>query len=136
MGQISAKIERGHYETTISNGRQTITADEPASLGGTDLGPTPYDYLLAGLGSCICITVRMYADRKEWPLESIEVKLSQERVHHADCQDCESDKGFVHIIEKEVILEGDLDEKQRARLMEIVGKCPVHRTLQNEIVIR
>jgi uncharacterized OsmC-like protein len=113
-----------------------LVADEPTNLGGTDAGPTPYDYLLAALGSCTTMTLRMYADRKGWPLESVTVRLSQDRVHAADCEECETEEGRIDRIEREIELEGPLDEKQRRKLLEIADKCPVHRTMQTEALVK
>ncbi len=125
------------YTTAVAvDGRHRLTADEPASLGGADRGANPYELLLASLGSCKAITLRMYADRKGWPLDGVSVALDQQRVHAADCEDCETSEGFVHVIECELTLLGDLDETQRARLLEIADKCPVHRTLSGEIHVR
>jgi len=112
-----------------------LVADEPESLGGTDAGPTPYDYLLAALGSCTTVTLRMYADRKGWPLESVTVRLSQDRIHATDCEECETEEGRIDRIEREIELEGALDEKQRRRLLEIADMCPVHRTLKTEVLV-
>ncbi len=134
MNIVTAKIGRDNYKTILTNGAHQVIADEPAPYG-TDEGADPYSLLLMALGSCVAITIRMYADRKKWELEGVEVELSQKRVHHSDCDDCISDKGHVHLIEKKVKLIGNLDEKQRARLMEIVDKCPVNKTLLNEIKI-
>ncbi len=134
MSEIIAKIGRSKYKTELTNGRHNLIGDEPEGFG-TDQGPTPYDYLLMSLGSCVAMTLRMYADRKEWPLEEVEVHLSQERVHAKDCSHCEAREGFVHVIKKNIKLTGDLDEKQRNRLIEISDKCPVNKTLLNEIVI-
>jgi putative redox protein len=135
MTQIIAKIGRDKYKTTLTNGRQAIIADEPIPIG-QDLGPTPYDFLLMALGSCVSMTLRMYADRKGWDLEAVEVHLSQNRTHAKDCEACESKDGFVHVIEKEIKLIGNLDVTQRKRLMEIADKCPVNKTLLNEIKIK
>ena len=134
MTQVIAKIGKDRYKTILSNGRHEIVADEPLGMG-QDLGPTPYDFLLMALGSCISMTLRMYADRKGWNLEGAEIHLSQERVHAKDCEDCESTTGFVHVIKKQVKLIGDLDEAQHKRLMEIADRCPVNKTLLNEIKI-
>jgi putative redox protein len=115
---------------------KTFLIDEPASLGGEGSGPDPYTLLLSALGGCISLTVTMYARRKNWPLERVTVRLRQERLHAKDCAECQrSTEGFVHRIERSVIVEGDLTEEQRARLLEIAQKCPVHKTLSSEIVV-
>jgi putative redox protein len=122
-------------EVSYGEGRALVT-DEPEELGGEGAGPDPYTLLLAALGSCISITVTLYARRKGWPLERVGVRLRQRRVHAKDCAECASDSNdFVHHIERAVELEGDLSEEQRARLQEIAHRCPVHRTLTHEIAI-
>jgi putative redox protein len=113
-----------------------LLADEPRAVGGTDTGPGPYDLLLAALGACTSMTVALYARRKQWPLESVRVRLRHDRIHAADCADCETKQGMLDRIERDVELAGPLDAQQRARLLEIANKCPVHRTLTSEIVIR
>jgi putative redox protein len=118
------------------DGGRTLVTDEPAELGGEGAGPDPYTLLLAALGGCVSMTVTLYARRKGWPLERVRVRLRQRRVHAKDCAECGSDSAdFVHHIERAVELEGDLDEEQRARLQEIAHRCPVHRTLTNEIAV-
>jgi len=134
MNQVIAKIGRGKYKTYLSNETHVLIADEPKPYGA-DKGPDPYSYLLMALGGCVAMTMRMYADRKEWDLEDIEVRLNQQHVHHMDCEECESDEGYVHIIEKRIKLSGNLDYAQRKRLIEIGEKCPVNKTLLNEIKI-
>jgi putative redox protein len=115
---------------------QTFITDEPISAGGDDAGPDPYTLLLAALGSCISMTVTLYARRKGWPLKRVNVRLRQNRVHVTDCKDCQtSSDAYVHRIERAVTFEGDLTEEQKARLKEIAQKCPVHKTLTSEIVI-
>jgi len=115
---------------------QTLITDEPKSAGGDGAGPDPYTMLLAALGSCISMTVTLYARRKQWPLESVTVNLSQQRIHARDCVDCAgATEGFVHRIERSVSFAGDLTAEQRTRLHEIAGKCPVHRTLTSSIVV-
>ena len=115
---------------------QALVTDEPVSFGGEDAGPDPYTLLLAALGSCISMTVMIYARRKDWPVERVSVRLRQRRIHARDCAECtRTDDGFVQRIEREVIIEGPLDEVQHARLQEIAQKCPVHKTLTSEIVV-
>ena len=115
---------------------QTFVTDEPTELGGEGAGPDPYTMLLAALGSCVSMTLTLYARRKGWPLERVRVRLRQRRVHAKDCAECESDADdFIHHIERAVEVEGDLTEEQRTRLQEIAHRCPVHRTLTKEIAI-
>ena len=118
-------------------GEQTFITDEPASVGGDGVGPDPYTMLLSALGSCISMTLMLYARRKGWALERVTVRLRQQRIHARDCAECTqgSDDAYAHRIERGVHLEGALDAEQRARLLEIAHKCPVHKTLTSEIVI-
>jgi len=117
-------------------GPHHFRVDEPASVGGTDSGPTPYDLLLAALGSCTSMTVAMYARRKKWPLERVTVHLRHSRVHAEDCVACETEDAKMTVIERDVQLDGPLGDEQRARLLEIADRCPVHRTLTSRIEIR
>jgi uncharacterized OsmC-like protein/alpha-beta hydrolase superfamily lysophospholipase len=112
-----------------------LVADEPAAVGGADSGPTPYDLLLAGLGACTAITVRMYADRKGWRLRHITVRLRHRRIHAKDCAGCETRNGQLDQIEREMQFEGELTDEQRARLLDIAERCPVHRTLHSEVLV-
>jgi putative redox protein len=114
----------------------TLITDEPVAAGGEDAGPDPYTLLLAALGSCISMTVTLYARRKSWPVERVTVRLRQQRIHGKDCEECEEKTdGFVHRIERSVLFEGPLSEEQLTRLQEIAHKCPVHKTLTSPIVI-
>jgi putative redox protein len=135
---VIATIGPEPYSTRITaGGRHHITADEPENLGGAGKGANPYELLLASLGACKTITLRMYADRKKWPLDGVSIAMTQDRVHAKDCDDCESDDGYVHVIECELTLLGeDLTDEQRERLLEIADKCPVHKTLSGEIKVR
>jgi putative redox protein len=124
------------FAQEITAGRHRLTGDEPLTAGGTDTGPAPYDYLLAALGACTSMTVAMYARRKGWPLQGVTVGLRHSRVHAADCADCETRDGFLDRIVREIEFAGPLAAEQKARLLEIADKCPVHRTLTNEVVIK
>ena len=112
-----------------------FTTDEPRAAGGDDAGPDPYTLLLGALGSCISMTVHLYARRKQWPVETVTVRLRQNRIHAKDCQDCKDQEGFIHRIERLITVTGELSEEQHARLQEIAHKCPVHKTLTSTIVI-
>jgi uncharacterized OsmC-like protein/fermentation-respiration switch protein FrsA (DUF1100 family) len=126
----------GKFQQQITVGRHSLIADEPIAAGGLDTGPNPYDLLLAGLGACTSMTLRLYADRKQLPLERVSVKLTHSRIHAADCETCETKEGMLDRIDKEITVEGQLDDDARARLLEIAEKCPVNRTLKSEIDIR
>ena len=120
----------------VSAGKYRFQVDEPTSLGGTEAAPDPYDYVLAGLGACTSMTVGFYARKKQIPVESITVSLSHSRIHAQDCEDCETKEGMLDRIDVDVQLTGALTPEQRAALMTVAGKCPVHRTLKSEIDIR
>jgi putative redox protein len=134
-GEVALLGGRG-YAVEIATPNHRLHADEPEEAGGTDRGPNPYDLLLAALGACKAITVRMYADRKGWPLLRTILRLGHERIHAEDCEDCETKEGKIDEISAELQFVGPLSEGQRARLLEISEKCPVHRTLTGEIKIR
>lgn len=125
----------GFLQEVVAGAHQLLS-DEPAAAGGTDRGATPYDLLLAALGSCTSMTVAMYARRKGWPLERVTVRLRHARVHAEDCAACETRDARLTIIDREIVLEGSLGEEQRARLMEIASRCPIHLTLTSTIEIR
>jgi putative redox protein len=136
MGEVTVTSLSNLRNEVRYGERETFLTDEPASMGGEGAGPDPYTLLLAALGSCISMTVTLYARRKGWPVERVRVRLRQQRVHSKDCAMCGSDsEGFIHHIERAVEIEGALNEEQRARLQEIAHKCPVHRTLVSEITI-
>lgn len=124
------------FAQEIVAGPHRFTVDEPTEAGGKDTGPSPYDLLLAALGSCTSMTVAMYARLKKWPLESVTVNLRHSKIHAADCRDCETKEGKIDRIEREIHFVGNLDAEQQKRLLEIADKCPVHRTLESEIDIQ
>lgn len=125
----------GGFANFIHAGRHRLRADEPESLGGADTGPSPYQLLLAALGACTSMTLRMYAEHKGWPLERVAVRLTHDKIHARDCAECETREGKVDRIERVIEVRGALDAAQRARLLEIADRCPVHRTLEGEITI-
>lgn len=125
-----------NYQVGITTDNHRWVSDEPVGVGD-DAGPNPYDLLLGALGACKVITIQMYARRKGWPLEGVQVALSTYKIHAKDCEDCESDPNAkIDIIEVEISFQGELTHDQRQRLAEISERCPVHRTLVNEIKIR
>jgi uncharacterized OsmC-like protein/alpha/beta superfamily hydrolase len=124
------------YQQEIMSGPHRFLADEPVAFGGLDSGPGPYDLLLASLGACTSMTIRIYADRKELPLERVTVRLNHKKVHAEDCAECESKDGMIDRIDRNITLEGNLDAEARKKLMEIADKCPVHKTLTSEVSIR
>ena len=128
--------EGGTFAQQIAAGRHRLKADEPDSAGGTDTGPSPYDFLLAALGSCTSMTVGMYARKRNWPLERVTVWLRHSKIYAADCSECETREGMLDRIERDVRFEGRLSAEQHSRLLEIASKCPVHRTLTSETNVR
>lgn len=125
----------GKFTQTITAGNHTLTADEPASVGGNDAGPSPYDFLLAGLGACTAMTIRMYANLKNIPLQKVTVELHHEKRYEEDCVNCDNNQSKMDHIDRSIKLEGALTPEQRDKLLEIANKCPVHRTLTSRIVI-
>jgi putative redox protein len=125
-----------NFQQEVTAGKHRFGADEPVSVGGEDLGPDPYDYLLASLGVCTSMTVGFYARRNHLPLENVTVSLWHSRIHAKDCEECQTRDGMLDRIDVEVELTGPLSAEQHAKLMEIAAKCPVHRTLTSEINIR
>lgn len=135
-GEVTVMETReGLFTQNIVAGAHHLRADEPVTVGGNDSGFSPYDLLLASLGACTSMTLRMYARQKKWPLEQITVQLRHGKIHAQDCAECETREGKIDRIERKIHLTGNLDEAQRARLMEIADKCPVHRTLHSEVLV-
>lgn len=126
----------GKFQQEVLSGPHRFLADEPVKVGGLDSGPGPYDLLLAGLGACTSMTLRLYAEHKKLPLERVSVRLMHNRIHAEDCLNCETKEGMVDRVDRNITMEGPLDTEQRKRLLEIADKCPVHRTLESEINIR
>ena len=124
------------FTQDIAVGPHQLTAEELKDMGGDDEGPTPYDLLLAALGSCTSITVTLYAQRKSWPLQEVITRLRHSRIHVTDCAECETEEGTINRIELDIEFVGPLSSEQRSKLLEIAKKCPVHRTLTSETNIR
>lgn len=134
-GVVVQETRASPLQQLISAGKHRMLADEPVSAGGHDTGPGPYDFLLASLGACTSMTMRLYADRKSMPLDRVTVTLKHGRIYAKDCEECETKEGMISRIERVIMMDGNLDADQRKRLMEIADKCPVHRTLTSEISI-
>jgi putative redox protein len=132
---VHVHLNGENYKTVLNAGNHEIIADEPERSGGKGRGPDPYDLLLMSLGTCTVVTLRMYAERKKWPVEDIYMELRHYRDHAEDCVDCDDPKAKIDKIEKEIIVEGDLSDEQIERLLEISNKCPVYRTLKGDIEI-
>ena len=132
---VVRETRNSKFQQTVSVGPHRMLADEPVAAGGEDSGPGPYDFLLAGLGACTSMTMRLYADRKSLPLDRVTVTLTHNKIHAEDCAECETRTGMLDRIDRVIGMEGTLDAEQRAKLMEIADKCPVHRTLTSEVHI-
>jgi len=132
---VVRETRNSKFQQTVSVGPHQMLADEPVTTGGEDTGPGPYDFVLAGLGACTSMTMRLYADRKSLPLERVTVTLKHSKIYAEDCAECETKAGMLDQIERVIAMEGTLDAEQRRKLMEIADKCPVHRTLTSEIHI-
>jgi uncharacterized OsmC-like protein len=135
-GWVIARIGSAGYRTDLQVDGQSLIADEPVDVGGTGLGPTPYEFLLVALGSCTAMTLRMYADRKQWPLESVVVRLRDTPSHMKDSQECATSAVGPRTIDRIVELNGPLSPEQRTRLLQIADRCPVKQTLSRGIQIR
>jgi putative redox protein len=136
MREVVVHGDANGFAQQILAGSHALTADEPLESGGTGIGPSPYDLLLAALGACTSMTAGMYARRKAWPLESVTVRLRHARVHATDCVNCETKEEMLDRIERDVQFIGVLSDEQRAKLLEISNKCPVHRTLSSHVDIQ
>lgn len=132
---IVEETGQGRYHQKIQVGDHVLQADEPIANGGDNKGPSPYDFLLAGLGACTSMTLRVYAELKKIPLEHITVYLKYNKIHANDCKDCENKNVLLDHIERTIELKGNLSEEQRNNLLDIANKCPVHRTLTSKISI-
>lgn len=132
---VTVEGDASGFAQHITAGGYELSADEPLAVGGTQTGPDPYQLLLAALGSCTSMTVALYARRKQWALKRVRVRLAHSKVWVQDCAHCETEEGRIDRIEQELELDGDLSADQRQRLIEIAGKCPVHRTLKSEVDI-
>ena len=126
----------GYLKQEIRAGQHVFIADEPLEAGGTDEGPGPYELLLAALGACTSMTLQIYARRKQWALEKVEVSLSHDRIYAQDCAECVTKEGKITRIERYISLTGELSDEQKNRLLEIAQRCPIHRTLTSEILIK
>jgi putative redox protein len=135
-GWVTARTTQTRYTTTITVRGFELVADEPADAGGDDSGPTPYEYLLGALGSCTAMTLRMYAERKAWPLGEIVVRLRDVPSHAADCANCETEAVGIRRLERLVELHGALTDEQRERLLAIADRCPIKQTLERGLVIK
>jgi uncharacterized OsmC-like protein/alpha/beta superfamily hydrolase len=133
--RVVVRIGRIGFQTEINANGHSFVADEPIAVGGANTGPTPYDLLVAALGACTSMTIRMYADRRKWPVDAVVVRLRHEKIHAEDCENCEDKDRKIDYIEREIEVQGNLDAEQRQRLLEIANRCPVHRTLQSPISI-
>ena len=132
---IVQETGKGKFNQEIKVGKHVLVGDEPVANGGNDLGPSPYDFLLAALGTCTSMTVRYYADFKKIPLSKVSVSLTHEKKYAQDCADCEKSDAKIDHIERKITLEGDLSEEQRKKLLEVANKCPVHKTLTSTVKI-
>lgn len=135
-GEVVARTVANGFATEVAAGEHRLLADEPKAVGGTDLGPTPYDLLAAALATCTSMTLRMYAEHKKLDFDAATVRVSHGRVHADDCADCEQQDGMIHEFRRQLVLEGGLSEAQRQRMVEIADRCPVHKTLHHEIRVR
>ena len=136
MSHVSASLASG-TKVRLTNGRHSWAADEPASVGGTDEGPDPYELLLGSLAACTCITIAMYCRHKGMTLRSVTASFEFANVHADDCEHCsDEESGFIEHVTSNVHISGDFDDKQKQRLAQIATRCPVHKTLANGVEFR
>jgi len=133
--EVMANLGSTGFTTQIIAGNHHLVADEPIRVGGSDLGPNPYELVSGGLAACTSMTIQMYARRKKWKIDNVETHVSYSKKHASDCENCENDMAKIDSFEREISIKGDLDEKQLKRLMEIADKCPVHKTLSSKAQI-
>ena len=134
--KVSVSLSQEGFKTTINAGKHRFIADEPEALGGQDLGPSPYDLLLGSLGACTVMTLKMYADRKGWELGEVSVDLSHKKDYYADCEECEKSDTKIDFIDRIIHIHGNVTEEQKERLLKIANKCPVHKTLMTQNIIK
>lgn len=134
--QVVAQLGEEGYTTYIKAGKHQLIADEPIKIGGNEFGPSPYEFLSAALASCTSMTIHMYARMKKWPVKLVETHINHSKNHAEDCEDCKNPSAKIDSFDREILIEGDLDEKQRKRLLEIADKCPVHKTLHQKVEIK
>lgn len=133
--QVVANLGEEGFTTQLRAGKHYFTADEPKSFGGEDFGPSPYELLSAGLAACTSMTIQMYVRRKKWPIQNVETHVNHKKTHAEDCENCERNTSKIDVFEREIVLQGNLDEAQQQKILEIADKCPVHRTLSNKVGI-
>ena len=134
--QVLASLDADDgFSTQMKVGSHYMIADEPTSFGGNNFGPSPYEYVSAGLSACTAMTIQMYAKRKNWHVENVEVHTSYGKTHAKDCNDCENTNAKIDVFNREIKLRGDLDDKQIKRLLQIADKCPVHKTLHATVQV-
>jgi putative redox protein len=135
MATIEASLGSGYQVEILANGHRWL-GDEPVEVGGDDTGPTPYELLLGALAACTCMTIAMYAKRKDWELEGVSVRYTHNKVHADDCDECEDDAtGYLDRVESQITITGRFDDDQRARLEQVAKRCPVHKTLEKGMTI-
>jgi uncharacterized OsmC-like protein/esterase/lipase len=133
--EVVANLGEEGYTTQMRAGKHYFLADEPEKAGGNDFGPSPYDFLSAALASCTSMTIQMYARRKKWPVKNVQTHVNHSKTHAEDCEKCERNTSKIDVFERQIVLEGNLDEAQQERILEIADKCPVHRTMNNKVNI-